>query len=76
MAILGPAEVFGELEVVDPRPHDSTAVRNHESAYGLDGPRVSTRLDREVTEHLSRVLAGCLQYTYDALDNLIFSKCA
>ncbi len=76
LAIMGPADLFGELSIFDPGPRTATAValtdvrlaKLHQSALR---PWVKDR--PEIALQLLRVLARRLRRTNDALADLIFT---
>jgi CRP-like cAMP-binding protein len=76
LAVMGPADLFGELSIFDPGPRTATAVavtdarlaRMRQSALR---PWIKDR--PEIAEQLLRVLARRLRRTNDALADLIFT---
>ena len=76
LAIMGPADMFGELSIFDPGPRTSTATTVTEvRAVSMDRPAlrqwIATR--PEIAEQLLRVLARRLRRTNTMLADLIFT---
>ncbi|GAA2366213.1 Crp/Fnr family transcriptional regulator [Dactylosporangium salmoneum] len=76
IAIMGPADMVGELALFDPGPRTATATAVVESRLArLTKPALRPWLTRrpEISEQLLRVLARRLRRTNDALADMIFT---
>jgi CRP-like cAMP-binding protein len=76
LAIMGPADMFGELSVFDPGPRTSTAVAVTEvqlATMDRTGMRSWVTKRPEIAEQLLRVIARRLRRTNNALADLIFT---
>ncbi|CQD16650.1 regulatory protein [Mycolicibacterium conceptionense] len=76
LAVMGPADIFGELAVFDPGPRTSTVTTlTSVRAFTLDRRALHAWVvDRpELSEQLLRVLARRLRRTNDNLADLIFT---
>jgi CRP/FNR family cyclic AMP-dependent transcriptional regulator len=75
LAVLGPADMCGELSVFDPGPRTSSAsaaVASVVAALHRDALLDWAAGDREITERLLRVLARRLRRTNDSMTDLLF----
>jgi CRP/FNR family transcriptional regulator, cyclic AMP receptor protein len=76
LAVMGPADMFGELALFDPGPRTSTVTTLTEvQAATMDRAALRTWISDhpEVAEQLLRVLARRLRRTNDTLMSLIFT---
>jgi CRP-like cAMP-binding protein len=76
LAIMGPADMFGELSVFDPGPRTSTAVAVTEvrlATMDRVGMRSWVTQRPEIAEQLLRVIARRLRRTNNSLADLIFT---
>ena len=76
LAIMGPADMFGELSVFDPGPRTSTAVAVTDVKLAtMDRAAMRAWITQrpEIAEQLLRVLARRLRRTNNALADLIFT---
>ena len=76
LAIMGPADMFGELSIFDPGPRTSTATTVTEvRAVCMDRPALREWINKrpEIAEQLLRVLARRLRRTNNMLAELIFT---
>jgi CRP-like cAMP-binding protein len=76
LAVMGPADMFGELSVFDPGPRTSTAVAVTDVRLAtMDRAALRAWIAKrpEIAEQLLRVLARRLRRTNNALADLIFT---
>lgn len=76
LAVLGPAEIFGELALFDPGPRTSTVTTlTNVRAMSMDRAALSAwiRDHPEIAEQLLRVLARRLRRTNDIVTDVIFT---
>lgn len=76
IAIMGPADMFGELALFDPGPRTSTVTTlTHVEAVTVDRAALGhwIRTHPEIGEQLLRVLARRLRRTNDVLCDIIFT---
>jgi CRP-like cAMP-binding protein len=76
LAIMGPADMFGELSVFDPGPRTSTAVAVTEVRLAtMDRVAMRSWITKrpEIAEQLLRVIARRLRRTNNSLADLIFT---
>jgi CRP-like cAMP-binding protein len=76
LAIMGPADMFGELSIFDPGPRTSTATTVTEvRALAMDRTALREWIGKrpEIAEQLLRVLARRLRRTNNMLAELIFT---
>jgi len=76
LAVMGPADMFGELSVFDPGPRTSTATAVTDVRLStMDRPALREWINKrpEIAEQLLRVLARRLRRTNNALADLIFT---
>jgi CRP/FNR family cyclic AMP-dependent transcriptional regulator len=76
LAVMGPADMFGELTVFDPGPRTSTAVAVTDVRLAtMDRGALRDWINKrpEIAEQLLRVLARRLRRTNNALADLIFT---
>jgi CRP-like cAMP-binding protein len=76
LAVMGPADMFGELTVFDPGPRTSTAVAVTDVRLAtMDRAALRAWIAKrpEIAEQLLRVLARRLRRTNNALADLIFT---
>jgi CRP/FNR family transcriptional regulator, cyclic AMP receptor protein len=76
LAVLGPAEMFGELSLFDPGPRTATATAVSDAhLYELGHDELIEWLERypPVAKHLLEALARRLRRTNEALADLVFS---
>ncbi|RWA15480.1 Crp/Fnr family transcriptional regulator [Mycolicibacterium brumae DSM 44177] len=76
LALLGPADIFGELAIFDPGPRTSTVTTLTEvEAVSMDREALHSWITGrpQIAEQLLRVLARRLRRTNNALSDLIFT---
>ena len=76
LAVLGPAEIFGELALFDPGPRTSTVTTlTNVRSMSMDRAALSVwiRDHPEIAEQLLRVLARRLRRTNDIVTDVIFT---
>lgn len=76
LAVMGPADIFGELSLFDPGPRTASAVALTDATLAClrhDALRPWMSTHPEVAERLLRVLARRLRRTNDAMADLVFT---
>lgn len=76
LAVLGPADIFGELSLFDPGPRTAAVIALTDvelASLRHDAMRTWMATQPEVAERLLRVLARRLRQTNDALADLVFT---